>query len=314
MNISIIIPVYNVESYLSKCLESCLNQGVPPSEYEVIVVNDGSPDNSFSIIEKYKKQYDNIIVIDKKNGGLSSARNAGLSIAKGDYVWFVDADDYISNNALVKIISVISNIATDIICVDAYIEDHKGDTIIQRTRPRKLQKEGVFTPKKLFVKGFFYPYSGAQYYIVKRSFLQNNEITFIEGFLYEDVLYTPTILARAKNCYYLNDNLYVYIERYGSITGSSMTLKKNTQLLHIIDMLYDEYRKNFSRDGRYILRESILMIMSTYYHYYYSALSNADDKSIAREMFLKKKYLLILSFRALNLKSFIRWGQMFFNL
>ena len=78
---SLIIPVYNVESYLANCLDSCLNQDIPHSDYEIIVVNDGSPDNSQSIIDMYVNKYDNIIPIVKENGGLSSARNAGLDIA-----------------------------------------------------------------------------------------------------------------------------------------------------------------------------------------------------------------------------------------
>lgn len=97
MKLSIIIPVYNVERYLRQCLESCLSQDVPKSQYEVIIVNDGSPDNSQAIIDEYSSKYDNVRVLKKKNGGLSSARNAGLNIASGDYIWFVDSDDWVAD-------------------------------------------------------------------------------------------------------------------------------------------------------------------------------------------------------------------------
>lgn len=100
MVFSIIIPVYNVERYLRQCLDSCLDQDIPKSEYEIIIVNDGSPDNSQVIINEYALLYDNICVINKSNGGLSTARNAGLSIAKGNFIWFVDSDDSIVSNSL----------------------------------------------------------------------------------------------------------------------------------------------------------------------------------------------------------------------
>ena len=98
--LSIIIPVYNVENYVGKCLESCLNQDIPKNEYEIIVVNDGTKDNSVQVIEKYITPENNIRLIHRKNGGLSAARNTGLKEAKGEYVWFVDSDDWIENNVL----------------------------------------------------------------------------------------------------------------------------------------------------------------------------------------------------------------------
>lgn len=314
MKLSIVIPVYNVEPYLRHCLESCVYQDLPTNDYEIIVVNDGSPDNSAVIINEFKNRYSHIVVLEKENGGLSSARNAGLQIARGDYVWFVDADDYIDEGALLKVVKAINASSSDIICVDAIIENHKGKEITRRDKPRKIQNPGRYSSKEIFLKGFFYPYSGAQYYIVKTSFLKRNNIIFLEGCLYEDVLYTPTILSRSDSCFYLKDNLYVYIEREGSITGSSMSLKKNFQLLHIIDGLYNEYKNCETKKGRYILRESILKTMSTYYHYYYSALTNKEDQRKAREVFLDKTYILHFALRTMNIKAIIRWGQMYFNI
>lgn len=100
MKLSIIIPIYNVEKYLRVCLDSCLKQDVPKSSYEIITVNDGSPDSCDKIIEEYYTKFPNIRVITQKNSGLSVARNNGLNIARGEYVWFVDSDDYITTNCL----------------------------------------------------------------------------------------------------------------------------------------------------------------------------------------------------------------------
>ena len=93
--LSIIIPIYNAEEYLEECLESVINQEVPFDEYEIICIDDGSTDNSNSILEKYNKIIDNLTVFYQNNNGVSSARNKGIKLAKGDYIWFVDADDFI---------------------------------------------------------------------------------------------------------------------------------------------------------------------------------------------------------------------------
>lgn len=95
VKLSIIIPVYNVELYIEKCLQSCLSQDIPYDEYEIIVVNDGSPDGSLAIAESIAKTTTNMTIISQKNGGLSAARNTGMSVAKGEYIWFVDSDDWI---------------------------------------------------------------------------------------------------------------------------------------------------------------------------------------------------------------------------
>ena len=106
MKISLIVPVYNVEKYIEKCLLSCLKQDIPQSDYEIIVVNDGSPDSSLAIAERIAAAATNIIIVSQKNGGLSAARNTGLKIAKGDYIWFIDSDDTIKENCLKSIVLI----------------------------------------------------------------------------------------------------------------------------------------------------------------------------------------------------------------
>lgn len=100
MFLSIIIPVYNKEDYISDCVDSCLNQDLASDEYEIICVNDGSVDRSLEILNRYQTQHSNLRVITQENGGLSSARNTGLNAATGEYVWFLDADDFIASNCL----------------------------------------------------------------------------------------------------------------------------------------------------------------------------------------------------------------------
>ena len=98
--ISLIIPVYNVEKYLENCINSCLKQDISINDYEIIIVNDGSPDDCWNIIQRYANQHSNIKTINKENGGLSSARNAGINVAEGELIWFIDSDDSIKENCL----------------------------------------------------------------------------------------------------------------------------------------------------------------------------------------------------------------------
>ena len=120
---SIVIPVYNVEKYLKNCLDSCLNQDIPHSDYEIIVVNDGSPDNSQMIIDKYKKEYSNVIkAFKKKNEGLSEARNFGLKKATGDYIAFIDSDDYVETNMISEMIKCARKNNSDIVVCDIFDE------------------------------------------------------------------------------------------------------------------------------------------------------------------------------------------------
>src|SRR5690606_37960744 len=100
MKLSVIIPVYNVEKYVAQCLDSVLDQNFEPNDYEIIVVNDGSTDGSLAIVQDYANKHKHIKLIDKKNGGVGSARNCGMDHAQGKYIYFIDSDDYLIPNCL----------------------------------------------------------------------------------------------------------------------------------------------------------------------------------------------------------------------
>ena len=115
MKLSIIVPVYNVADYLPKCLDSLLAQDLPQNEYEIIVVNDGSTDNSGNIAQQYADKYANITLINQANQGLSGARNTGIKCAKGDYIQFVDSDDYVDIHLFERLQHIIEQYDPDII-------------------------------------------------------------------------------------------------------------------------------------------------------------------------------------------------------
>lgn len=243
MKYSIIIPVYNVEEYLDSCLKSILNQTY--SNYEVIIVNDGSPDNSDNIIKSYEKEDKRFKGYKKVNGGLSDARNYGLKYATGDYLIFIDADDYIENNYLEKVNDVLEkNKDIDVLKFKIKLVDEGGNLIRMENG---LNKEGVTSFDELVKLEFLEP---AWSYVYKLSFWKENNFTYLKGMIHEDFGLTPEILMKANKIYYLNSYLYNYVQRNGSIMSSN-----NKEKLHkkAYDMLYQYDRLikiNYNKDTK----------------------------------------------------------------
>ncbi len=243
MKYSIIIPVYNVEEYLDRCLKSILNQTY--SNYEVIIVNDGSPDNSDNIIKSYEKEDKRFKEYKKVNGGLSDARNYGLKYATGDYLIFIDADDYIESNYLEKVNDVLErNKDIDVLKFKIKLVD-EGENLIRMENG--LNKEGVTSFEELVKLEFLEP---AWSYVYKLSFWKENNFTYLKGMIHEDFGLTPEILMKANKIYYLNSYLYNYVQRNGSIMSSN-----NKEKLHkkAYDMLYQYDRLikiNYNKDTK----------------------------------------------------------------
>lgn len=136
--LSFIIPVYNAEKYITECLDSLLCQDLPAEDYEIICVNDGSKDSSLSILQTYASRHPNIRIIDKENGGVTTARNAGLEAAQGDYIWFIDADDLIKAHILGRLKAMIPGTGCDRVVFGAYqFTDRLTEE--EREQSRKLQ-------------------------------------------------------------------------------------------------------------------------------------------------------------------------------
>lgn len=209
MKLSIIIPVYNVEKYVEKCISSCIKQDLPKEEYEIIVVNDGSPDNSLAIVESIASNQPNINVISQANQGLSGARNTGLKAAKGDFVWFVDSDDWIEENCLGKIAKALRD--CDVLALDfiwSYDDATKNQAVIY--------SETGTLPGKDFLRRKYH--TQAQMYVYSRRFLSDNDLTFLSGVYHEDTEFTPRALYLAKNLRYLNHPVYYFYKRPNSIS------------------------------------------------------------------------------------------------
>ena len=240
IKVSVIVPVYNVEKYLEKCLDSLSCQTL--KEIEVIIVNDGSPDNSQSIIDKYVKKYSNFHGYKKPNGGLSSARNYGIKYTKGEYIAFLDSDDYVTSDMYLKMYEkAISNDFDMVVCDVNYVEDDK--VISVATSNIKNDTSNI----KKTMKNI---YPAAWNKIFKKELLVSNDVYFKEGVWFEDVEFIYRLLPYVKNIGVVHEPFNQYVQRPGSITNT--VNKKIYDYVYnmngIIDFfkerkIYDEYKK-----------------------------------------------------------------------
>ena len=238
MKLSIIIPAYNVEQYIEKCLLSCLEQDIPQSDYEIIVVNDGSPDGSLAIVERIAATATNITVVSQENGGLSAARNTGLSLAKGDYVWFVDSDDWIERNSLASLTKLMDG--ADFIVI--------GSKKIWTDRQELCYPQNADSGKELLRKGIQQP---APFYIMKREFLKTNDLKFKQGIYHEDMEFTPRMVYLADKIHTIRDCVYCYWQRENSIT-TTPNPKRAFDLLKVTDSLFSFKNEHVLPELQYV--------------------------------------------------------------
>lgn len=217
--LSIIIPVYNVEKYIERCLDSIITS--ESQNYEVILIDDGSTDKSLEICQKYEKKFKNIFVFSKKNGGASDARNFGNTKARGEYIWYIDSDDYITPNAVNEILDIIKKFKSDvIICKSKKIYDN--GTVMDECQ--YSIKKGEFSSNEFMNELRKNPKSVIfcpQYYIVNKNFIDNNNLYFYKGIIYEDELWIPQLLIKAKRIYYSDLNIYFHFMRSESVMHST---------------------------------------------------------------------------------------------
>lgn len=206
---SIIIPVYNVENYLSRCLESVVNQTL--IDIEIICVNDGSKDGSDKVIKQYARIDDRIKVVEKENGGLSSARNAGMKIAQGDYICFLDSDDYYEQNLCERLYREVLEWSPDIIAFGANIFPLTKDTdswTYNNLSP-STHKFRKFSPAILLSYNRGYPFVWRNCF--RRKYLERNHLLFNEDVKFgEDTVFQVCAFPGAKNIIYISDKLYNY--------------------------------------------------------------------------------------------------------
>lgn len=251
---SIIVPVYNVEAYLKKCVDSLIEQENFSETMEILLVDDGSTDKSGELCEELAKKDERIRVFHKSNGGLSSARNFGLEQAVGTYVLFVDSDDYIERNTCKILAEAIERNNSPDIFVFGGVEDYGEKKVSIRRISAKAEKRQSgkdyllesYQSHNLNVEACIHAY--------RRLFLEEHRLCFREGILHEDVEFTPRTLLLAESVVTLPDELYHYMVRENSISTQKdktkniqdlfQTLKEQEQLADEQDTELCKWMKN----------------------------------------------------------------------
>ena len=226
--LSIIIPVYNVEKYVWKTLESIFESTLPKSELEVIVVNDGTKDNSMSIVNEFAAKFDNLKIINQENQGLSVARNTGLKAARGKYVWFVDSDDWIEYDSLPFLLKHLEHSDKDVLMFKIREYDEEGRILLERFfHDNKNEEQISGTNVVLYQKKYGVDITPMQQYVISRDFLLSNKLFFVPGIYHEDKEFAPRMLINAKKVTIIPKVIYCYLRRNsGSITTDDSLQKK----------------------------------------------------------------------------------------
>lgn len=280
--ISIIVPIYNVDNYLEKCIDSILNQAL--EEFELVLVNDGSTDNSGAICDKYSNKDERVKVIHKKNGGVSSARNVGIKNANGDYIGFVDPDDYIDKYMYKTLYELCEKSNSDIgICklgrqIDGEIINKADDKVI-------LELDNVEAMRELF-KGKLYRFSLCNKIFKRECF---KDIRFPEGRIHEDLSTTYRLFSNSNKSIYTSYIGYIYVKRENSILTSTYSKKRLqafigwNEILKFMNNKYLQLNEDVSSAFAYWCIDN--------YYYIVSQVKNDEEKR--RYLSMLRKYVSI---------------------
>lgn len=251
MKLSFIVPIYNVEQYLSKCVDSLLAQDY--EDYEIILVDDGSSDGCPAICDDYAAAHENIRVIHQKNGGLSVARNVGVKAAKGEYICFVDSDDYWELNVLYGLMKQIERDNLDVLRFKYQNVNEKYEVFNPYKRDRRLENDysESVTDGVSFLNSRMNTQCYAWQFVLQRELL--NGCIFTPGIYFEDTDWTPRMLRKANRVASTNIVVYNYLQREGSITNAVNRSKQKKVLddkMHLIAILQQQ-AIDLRKSGRY---------------------------------------------------------------
>ena len=295
MVLSIVIPVYNVEEYLHRCIDSILRDSMNV-EYEIILVDDGSTDRSGEICDEYAAKYNFITAFHKENGGLSDARNVGIMKANGKYVIFIDSDDYVEIGSIGKIAIEISPIECDVYCTN-YRKIEGERELLKSYKQTNETMTGIDFLK--YQMNNHSMQSTVVQNIYSLDFLKSNDLFFKKGIYHEDEQWTPRVFLTAQKVKMIDCMYYVYEEREGSI------MKQKDFTKHILDLISTVKEiLNYSKDK--VDNELFSLIKDSLVNKYLSLYSYGNFGYGTKEIVLKPKFLHgNLVFRKTKVKLFI---------
>ncbi|MDZ5710911.1 glycosyltransferase [Jeotgalibacillus haloalkalitolerans] len=314
MKFSVVIPMYNVAAYLKTCIESVLAQSY--TDIEMILVNDGSTDNSCEIAKKYVDQYQHVVLINQQNQGLSQARNTGIKAAVGDYIIFLDADDFWSKDFLGDLAKRIEEADSDAVLFryQFYYQDQNKyeEQRYKFTREQIRNLEGKAALELILNHMTYFDWYACML-VVKRQLILSNHLFFIPDKKYEDVLWTPNVLLHAEKVDYFDEAIYSYrLEREGQIT-------KNVTRATLTDSIYAVTYWRRMIDDQFVGTElGEKLMVNVCYRYYFALyltgfLKNEDKKHVINLLKDNKNYLMYYT-NAKQKYSYILCRLLGFNL
>lgn len=306
VNVSVIVPVYNVEGYLSECLDSLLNQTLP--DVEIICVNDGSTDRSGEILNDYARKNSNIVLINQPNQGQSAARNNAVTRAKGKYITFVDSDDFVDSNMLQKMFQVAEDNDCPLVICDCLLYWTNKTAKFNST---EKFREGVIYDKSYIYKSYLDVSINtiACCKLYKREIWLDNKIMFPTGQIYEDILLSFQVVHYYGKAMFVKDSFYKYRMRDGS-SVSTPSPKKVQELVNAIVNVNDFVKcfvEPFPELNKY------LMCFNISYGLYAQQLnsllpSDVDLKDkINKDVDMDKSVLAVLCNNAIRLKLKVKY-------
>lgn len=276
--ISVIIPVYNVEKYLAECVDSVLGQTY--KDYEIILVDDGSTDTSGRMCDVYALKDPRIRVIHQANGGLSAARNTGLRAARGEYVYFLDSDDYIEDCTLEHLAALAEQEKADVVFFDGYVffdECEEDDTVSKYIRKNPYApKNGRQMLLELLNNDEYR--TAVQFMLFRTSYLLENGLRFLPGIIHEDELFTFLVYNSDGRVCHCHEQLYARRIRPASIMTSAGALRRYDSMLRIYYGLSEMYRSGKAAGEAatlYMIRTAKNVLGK------YHLLSEADRESVS---------------------------------
>ena len=324
--LSIVVPAYNVERELEKCIESCLKQDIPKDSYEIIIVNDGATDNTLQVATDIAAKYECVSVVNQNNMGLSGARNTGLKYAKGKYVWFIDSDDYIKPNVLGNMIRQTDDINLDCLffrlqrvfdddCFRSEVDDYEC------VQPN-VTRNAILSGRDAILQG--YNPSSVCAILFNVEFLRKHSLKFMLGIYHEDAEFTYRMISKAQRIMFIADAPYLYFTHAGTMTRSkninsliknrvddiavaqsylklAQELRNDSKLSTVITrraksilfgLLWEMWlnRKEWGKNG---INERILCKMEQEGHYPLTAPYGSFKQAIIAKLLLNKRFFIL---------------------
>ncbi len=237
MNLSILIPMYNSEKYIERCLNSIINQNIPESEYEIIIMDDGSTDSSRRLVEDYVQNYSNIFLYKDKNEGTYTTRNKLLKLAKGEYIYNIDADDYLAGNLLKPFLEVALQNRLDILGFDAK-RTLEGEDFEIKNVVENLDAPNIIDGHRFILENPNHR-NEVWWYFLRADFLKKNKLFFEKNEYNADVVFTIKLFLAAKRIAFFPVEVYRYFQSNDSLMRNTDLIKGKKLIQYLLQMVID---------------------------------------------------------------------------